>query len=553
MRRSRGLSLRDKVAQMVMIPCYGESPSARSTAYREFLRQVRDLHVGGIIVVNRIVGGSVRNAEPYAMASFFNRMQKASKVPLLIGGDFERGASMRVSGTVKFPHLMAYGAAHDLNLTRQLGLATAREARALGVHWVFAPDADVNNNPDNPIINIRSFGENPQDVAAQVKAFIEGAQSDPKNRVLLTAKHFPGHGDTNVDSHMGLPILEATRERIESTEFVPFRAAIASGVDSVMSAHMAAPALGAEGMPSTAAKSVLTGVLRDELKFGGLVVTDAMDMGGLVKQMPGGEAAVRAVEAGADVLLMPPSAEIAIKAVVAAVNEGRIPIKRIDESVARISQAKARVGLPRQKLVNVETISDVLEAPELLEQAQLAAEKAITLVKNDKGSVPLLKPEASCLYVLSENRFGQQGRTMIDEVRNRSKGMRTLLLDPQVSLSVLEQALAGAMSGCEVNLIAAFGTTSAYKGRANMSGNYPDIVKRLLDEPVPTVLISLGNPYLLRGMPQAASYMVTFSPVPTSEVAAVRALLGETSITGKLPVSIPGVAKAGEGIVLPKR
>ncbi len=545
--------MRDKVAQMIMIPCYGESPSARSAAYREFLHQVRDLKVGGIIVINRVVGGSVRNAEPHAMASFLNRMQKAAKVPLLVGGDFERGASMRVSGTVRYPHLMAYGAARDPQLTRQLGLATAREARALGVQWVFAPDADVNNNPDNPIINIRSFGEDPKEVALHVRAFVEGAQSDPKNRVLLTAKHFPGHGDTSVDSHIGLPVLTATRERLDSIEFVPFRAAIDAGVDSVMSAHMAAPALGTGDSPSTTARSVLTGVLRNEMRFNGLVVTDAMDMGGLVKQMPGGDAAVRAVEAGADVLLMPPNAEVAINAVVAAVMSGRIPRKQIDNSVARILAGKVRVGLHKQKLVDLENITDVLEAPDLAEQAQVAADRAITLVKNDRNSVPLANPDASCLFVLSESRYGQQGRKLVEEARARAKNMRTVLFDPQVAIDELDRTLSESMTGCEVNVIAAFGTTSAYKGTVSMSGNYPEIVKKLMDQPAPTVLVSLGNPYLLRGLPQAASYLASFSPVPTSETAVVKALFGEIAIGGKLPVSIPGIAKVGDGIAIQKR
>ena len=265
-----GMPLRDRIAQLVIITSYGEAPSSRSAAYRDFVRAVRDLKVGGMIVVNRVVGGTVRNAEPYAMASFLNRMQKLAKVPLMVGGDFERGASMRVSGTPKYPHLMAYGAARDLGLTRSLGLATAREARALGVHWVFAPVADVNNNPDNPIINIRSFGENPADVGTQVRAFIEGAQSDPANRVLLTVKHFPGHGDTATDSHMGLASLTANRERMQAVELAPFRDAIAAGVDAVMTAHMAVPAYETEEVPATVSKSILTGLLRNDLNFGGL-------------------------------------------------------------------------------------------------------------------------------------------------------------------------------------------------------------------------------------------------------------------------------------------
>lgn len=543
-----GMDLRTKVAQLIVVSSYGESPSSRSAAYRDFAHAVRDLRVGGMIVVNRVVGGSVRNAEPHAMASFLNRMQRLATVPLLVGADFERGASMRVANTPKYPHLMAYGAAGNLRLTSQLGLATAREARALGVHWVFAPDADVNNNPDNPVINIRSFGENPAAVAEHVKAFLAGAQSDPASRVLLTVKHFPGHGDTSVDSHMGLPSLSADRARLESTEFVPFRAAIEAGVDSVMTAHMAVPALGADDVPATASKPVLTGVLRGELKFSGLIVTDAMDMAGLTKQMPGGEAAIRALEAGADVLLMPPSAEVAIKSIVAAVRQGRLTERRIEESVLRVLQAKERVGLHRGKLVDIEAVNDTLDSTESAEQAQAAADQAVTLVRNERGSVPLKNPDGTCFFILTESRYGQQGRRMLDELRSRNKSLRALLFDPQISAAEIEQLLEQNKT-CETNVVAAFITAAAYRGNVALSGNYGALMSTLLERPAPSVLVSLGSPYLLRHFPQVSSYLATMSPVLTSETAAVRALFGEISVSGRLPVSIPPIAKYGDGIV----
>jgi beta-N-acetylhexosaminidase len=196
----KSMSLRDKAAQLISMACYGEAPSKRSDDYQKFRHWVRDLRIGGLIVNNRVTGGQVRNAEPHAMALFLNQMQRMARVPLIVGGDFERGASMRVANTVKFPYAMAYGAANNLAATRALGAETAREARALGVQWVYAPDADVNNNPENPIINIRSFGEDPRAVAAQVGAFIDGAHAETAARVLVTAKHFPGHGDTSTAS-----------------------------------------------------------------------------------------------------------------------------------------------------------------------------------------------------------------------------------------------------------------------------------------------------------------------------------------------------------------
>jgi beta-N-acetylhexosaminidase len=548
----RGMSLQQKVAQLVVITSYGEAPSSRSAAYREFVRAVRDLKVGGLIVINRVVGGAVRSAEPHAMASFLNRMQRLAKVPLLVGADFERGASMRVTGTAKFPHLMAYGAANDLELTRSLGAATAREARALGVHWVFAPVADVNSNPDNPIINIRSFGENPVAVASHVEAFIRGAHSDTANRVLVTAKHFPGHGDTSVDSHMGLARLDADRTRMNAIELVPFRGAVNARVDAVMTAHMAVPAVEEEEIPATVSKNVITGLLRDDLHFSGLIVTDAMDMQGLTRQFPGTEAAIRALQAGVDVLLMPGNPEAVIKTVVAAVRDGRLSRKRIDESVLRVLAAKARVGLDRRRLVDVEQIGDIIDSPEFSESAQLAADKAVTVIRNDRQSLPLQDPEHACLYVLTESRYGQQGRRLIDEVRTRSKKLRTTLLDPQISKTEMEQHAESA-ADCVTVIAAVFVTAAAYRGNVALAGEYPALVQSLVSGRAPVVMIALGSPYLLRSFPQVSSYLATFSPAVTAETAAVKALFGEIATTARLPVTIPGAANYGDGITVAAR
>jgi beta-N-acetylhexosaminidase len=537
----RGMTLRDKVAQLLMIASYGELPSSRSAAYSEFVRAVRDLKVGGVIVVNRVVDGSVRHAEPHAMASFLNRMQRLAKTPLLVGADFERGASMRVSGTVKYPHLMAYGAADDLALTRALGAATAREARALGVHWIFAPVADVNSNPENPIINIRSFAGNAQVVGRHVAAFIEGAHSDPKNPVLVTAKHFPGHGDTSVDSHMRLARLDADRSQIDSTELVPFRAAIAAGVDAVMTAHMAVPAIEPADIPATVSKRVLTGLLRQDLGFRRLIVTDAMDMKGLAAQIPGPEAGIRALLAGADMLLMPPDPAGVIDAAVAAVRHGRLTEKRIDESVARVLAAKTRVALARNRLVDLESITDTIESPELQQHAQAVADRAVTLVRNEQGTVPLRNPDRACVFILAEGRASQQGSRLADELAARAKAIAVTVLYPQTSRAEIDQHVSKA-SRCEAVVVAAFVTVGAYRGNVALAGSHPALVESLVAGSSPVVLVALGSPYLLRSYPNVASYMATFSPSETSEIAAAKALLGAIEIRGRLPVSIPGVA-----------
>ena len=546
----RTMTLHDKVAQLVIMPVVGEALNTRSALFRKYLHEVRDLHVGGLIVMGNVQYGSVRNAEPYAMAELLNRLQKNSRLPLLVGSDFERGASMRVNSTTPWPYAMAFAAAQDVDGASYEGAETARDARAMGVNWIFAPVSDVNNNPDNPIINIRSFGENQQDVSRYVQAYITGAHSDRKNPVLVTAKHFPGHGDTAQDSHLGLARLDADRDRIETVELAPFRAAIASGVDSIMTAHLAVPALEPENEPATVSHNILTGVLREELGFHGLIVTDAMDMQGLAAMFDTAEASVRAIQAGADVLLMPRRAEDAINGVVAAVLKGRISRQRLDESVARVLAAKVKLGLNHKRVVNLDEIAEEVGSPEGLERAQEVADRAVTLVKDDKDSLPLRHPESTCLIALAESRRSQQGQRLIAEVKKRAPGLTAYWLDPNMSKADLDEVAAKTQS-CSQIVVAAYVTVSAYRGNVALAGNYVDFVNELLAGKVPVTLVSLGNPYLIRNFPSAAAYLTTYSPTSTSEDSLARALFGEISLTGRLPVTIPGVAKYGDGIQLP--
>ena len=544
------LSLHDRIAQLVIMPCYGEAINTRSRVFRQYQHLVRDVHVGGLIVLGHVLHGSIRNAEPYAMAALFNRMQSMAPVPLLVGGDFERGASMRVNSSTQWPHNMAFAAARDLKASRYEGAATARESRALGVNWVFAPDADVNNNPDNPIINIRSYGENANEVARHVQAYIEGAHSDPRQPVLVTAKHFPGHGDTAQDSHLALARIDATRARMNAVELVPFRAAIDKGVDAIMTAHMSVPALEPNDIPATVSTKVLTDLLRNELKFNGLIVTDAMDMLGLSQMFDTGEASVRAIEAGADVLLMPKKAEDAISGVEAAIQSGRITQVRLDRSVMKVLTAKARLGLSRKRTVDLHAIGDALDSPEDDDVAQKVADHAITLVKDEKDMLPMRNSETAVLVVLTEGRSGQQGRRLIDEVHKRSPKMQTILADASMSKEDLDQA-AQSISGASSIVIAAFVSVASYKGNVALGGEYPNFVNGLLTGQIPVTLAGLGNPYLVRSFPGAKAYITTYSTTPTSEVALAKALFGEIPITGHLPVTIPGVAKYGDGIQLP--
>ncbi len=533
----RKMTLREMVAQLVVIPFYGDNPARKRREYQDFLRLVKQTGVGGLILLNRVQNGVVRNAEPLAVAAFLNRMQKEAKLPLIVGGDFERGASMRVSNTARFPHAMAFGAANDLAATRATGAATAREARALGVHWVFAPVADVNNNPDNPIINTRSFGEDPKLVAAHVKAFIEGAHAAKRDGILVTVKHFPGHGDTATDTHIGLARITADRTRLDALELIPFQAAIAAGVDGIMTGHLAVPALEEQEIPATISQKVVSGLLRKELGYEGLIVTDAMDMQGLTKQFPPGEAAVRALEAGVNVLLVPTNPDLAIKGVLEAIASGRLGAERIHASVIQLLSAKHRLGLFQNRLVNVEEVSEQIDAPELQELAQRVAEKALALVKNEGAEIPLREPASACLVTLAEGRYSTSGKRMIEEVLARAPKMKTLWLDASLKAAELEEFVTQ-LEPCRAIVIAAFVSAASYRGDVSLPGNYTAFVEAVLRGGKPVVFCALGSPYVLRKFPQAAAQAATFSTTVTSELALVRGLFGEVPMKATPPVTI---------------
>ena len=530
------LTLRQKVAQLVIAVSYGEMPPRRSKEFLRLDRAVRVLGVGGLIVVNGVDRSGVKSANPQEMIGFLNRMQKLSKLPLIVGADFERGASMRVSNTTKYPHNMAFAATGDLASTHRLGAATAREARTLGVHWVFAPVADVNNNPDNPIINIRSFGQNPNDVAEHVKAYIAGARSDPAYKVLLCVKHFPGHGDTEVDSHRGMPLIEASRERLNRVELVPFRAAIAAKVDSIMTGHFSVPALEPEAIPATVSKNVMTKLLRQELKFEGLLTTDAMDMAGLSKMFSGGESAVRALEAGVDVLLMPRSPEVVVEAVVQAVLKKRLTVQRIEKSVEKLLVAKADLGLFSKRLVNADVAPDFLDTEEDNEAARNVANRSVAIFKNEANLVPVRNLDQSCIVVLAERRTTTQGLVFLEEMAKLAPKASVVLLDPTMPQGALDEVQANG-ANCSLIVVAAFAALGSYRG-ASLPGKFPALVDGLIASGKPVVLLSLGNPYLLNSFPKVKAYITTYSTVQASETAAARALVGEIPITGHRVISL---------------
>jgi len=468
------LTPRQRAAQLVIIKSTGTLPPTRSRAYRAFLKSVQTEGVGGIIINNRVTRTGAVNAEPFEIVSFVNRMQKLARIPLLIGGDFERGASMRIAGTIKYPHAMAFAATGSPEFSRELGRATAREARALGVHWIYAPDADVNNNPQNPVINIRSYGEDPQLVARHVQAYIEGAKSDPAHAVLVTLKHFPGHGDTAVDSHAGMPRLDADRPRLNRVELVPFRTGIAAGVDSVMTAHIALPAIDPSGEPAT----------------------------------------------------------VSINGILAALRSGRLKQSRVDASVRKVLAAKLRLGLDKNRYVAAETLPDALDPQGAAEKAQEIATRAVTLIRDKAGLLPLAKDANACVLLLAERPGNTHGQAFLDEMALRAPRIPVRVLDPQTPTLTPP-------ADCGTVVLGAYAQSGGYGERnAPLPGNYPELVSELARSGKPTILIGLGNPYLIRAFPDVSTYFTTYSPAATSETAAVRALFGDSPMTGKKVVTV---------------
>lgn len=536
------LTLEEKAAQLIGVRAYGTYRHARTKDARRLRDDVARLKVGCIVVFE---------SEVEALPRLLNDLQSSADVPLLVAADVERGVSMRIRrGVVPLPTAMAFGAAGSEEAARFAGEVTAREARALGIHWGFAPVADVNNNPDNPIINTRSFGEDPQKVADLVAAFLQGARS---GGLLTTVKHFPGHGDTAIDSHLQLASIPGDRSRLERVELLPFRRAIETGVDAIMLGHIASLALDPSGAPASLSKPVVTGLLRGEMGYRGLIVTDALDMAG-VRAAWTGEAAVRAIGAGADMILLPPEPEVAIAAIVRAVKEGQILESRLDESVLRVLAVKDKAGLAKERIVDIAQVSESVGMPEDVARAEEIARRSITIVRNDRGVLPLHadQPLKILHLVMSSDTRNEAIQGIVeDELAGREIPTDTFTLGPEVSVENAQKILAAVQEHTHV-LVSAFVKVMATKGTAAMSVSHARLIERLLIDQRPVVIVSYGSPYLLRQFPQTPAYIAAYGAAESSQRAAVAALFGEYPVGGKLPVTLPGLYDRGQGVVAPR-
>jgi beta-N-acetylhexosaminidase len=559
------MTLDQKVGQLVQPSFQSSYLSSDAEAFDRLAQQAAQLQVGGFHVFGGSVPapqvllnptyGTVVLGEPLNAASLTNRLQQKAAIPLLNSADFEFGPGMRITGATAFPRAMAVGAAGDERLAFEIGRITAIEARAMGVHVVFAPVADVNNNARNPVINTRSYGEDPNKVAAMASAVVRGIR---EGGALATLKHFPGHGDTDVDSHLGLPVITHPRERLDAVELVPFRAAIAAGADAVMIAHIEMPAVDpTPGTPATLSRPVVTGLLRGDMKYDGLVVTDSMQMRGVTAVMSAGEAAVRAIKAGNDIVLHSPDDAEAVAAVKTAIAKGEIDMAQVDASVTRILRAKARLGLHVTKMVSLDALPEKVGTREHLAVADEVSRRSITLIKDERNSVPLAVPESAQLLFLSVLDYpsgwniAAPSRTFLPELKKRWPSVTAVELSDRTTPSELE--LVRAMAARYDAVVAAvYVRASSGSGRldlaAPVTGLLRDLAKRTAERNAPFVAVSFGNPYVATTLSDLPAMMLTYDFYDRAEASAVRALAGEAAITGRLPITLPGLFPVGHGL-----
>jgi beta-N-acetylhexosaminidase len=571
------LSLEEKVGQLFMVRMRVGVSGVRNPEYDRLSENIRKYHIGALAMSAPPGARLLPSDHRYETVVKLNQLQAESKLPLLVAGDFEQGVlPARLFGTTVFPHAMAFGAAGKAAYAEEFGRITAQESRAIGVHWNLFPVADVNSNPANPIIGTRAFGANPEQVGELVAAYIRGARA---NGMLTTAKHFPGHGNTGIDSHLAVARVDENLDIVRTVDLPPFRKAIDAGVDAVMTAHIRVPALDPDpNLVATTSPAIVTGLLKNELGFKGIVVTDGLDMAGLTRLYAGnvGRAAVDAFKAGNDVLTMPADLDASYRAVLDAVRSGEISQQRLDASVLKILQAKASLGLQKNRLVDVAAIPTLVGSPANVATGQRISDASITLVRDNGKILPLRQgvslngPSANgpsvqnvalvrprgkqdrhgvLVIVVCDNVRAEDGRVLEREVTARMPDANVVYVDPR-SAPRKTAGLLKAVDQAQEVVVAVYIVPSAARSRKlGRSGKHPAslpdstsaLFQKILDRVgEKTAVLAMGNPYLTDDFPAIQNYICTFSNVTVSEVSAVRALFGEIPMSGQMPVSLAG-------------
>ena len=531
-------SLRDKIGQLFIVSAYGEFYNQDDRRYKELVDMVEKQHIGGIIFMS---------GDVYGQAILTNKLQKLSSIPLWITQDMEYGAAMRVDGSTRFTPAMGVASTGNKQNAFLMGQVTAREAKALGVHQVFAPVLDINNNIANPVINIRSFSDDPTLVGEYGAAFIEGVQSEG---VVATAKHFPGHGDTKVDSHLGLPVLDHDYARLDSVELVPFRYAIESGVTSIMSAHIAFPNIGLDpDLPSTLDPTILSDILTDSLHFDGLVITDGMDMRGITSKYSPGRAVVKALLAGADIMLMSPDTYTAINEVEAAVSKGEITQERINESFRKVLLWKQEFGLfNRDNQSDINALDSIVNKKSNQAVATKIAHESVTILKDKKEIVPINPNDYKRILMVSvsESSSGETGASFASSLRDFHPHVSFYAYDKRTSAADIQKIIKSSQTADLIIIGAFIGFNSSRSIQFNRTQH--SFLRKLLKSKKPSVLIAFGNPYLLSELPESDVHAIGWYNTEDQTHAVAHALFGAQDITGKLTITIPGMYTIGDGL-----
>jgi len=534
------MSLREKIGQLFVIPVNGRFVSRQEPQFREWESLVRDYKVGGLI----FMAGDV-----YGQAVVTRQLQEMAQIPLWISQDMEFGAAMRVEGSTRFTPAMGIAATGDPENAFIKGQITAREARALGVHQIFAPVLDVNNNPDNPVINVRSYSSDPDVVARFGEAFIQGVESEG---VLATAKHFPGHGDTRVDSHLALPVISHSWQRLDSLELEPFRKAISNGLRSIMSAHISYPNVSSNPeLPATLDPDILRGVLADSLGFDGLVVTDGLEMQGITSRFSPGDAVVRSLQSGADIMLISPDPQTAIYEVEMAVRRGQLTEDRINQSVRKILTLKVMHGVFDAPGVDPDILNSRIHTRIYQAAADRIARESITVPKNDRQILPITGNRYQRIAVIgvSDDLTGSTGTLLASEMRRYHPGVTFHSLDARTGSEEKQQMLRSAR---EADLLVIGSFINVRSGQqVQLNPDQREFIAELGRLEKPSVVVAFGNPYVLRELHDTDVHVLAWSASDHQVRNTVPALFGAAAIAGQLPIGIPGLYEPGEGLEIP--
>ena len=534
------MSLKEKIGQLFFIRAYGDYKSNDSESYQQLLHHIQDYQIGGLVFFNGTV---------YGQAVLTNKLQRASKIPLWITQDMEYGAAMRVEGATRFVPAMGVAATQNPDYAYWMGKITAQEANALGVKQIFAPVMDVNNNPMNPVINVRSFASDPDLVSKYGNKFIEGVQSEG---IIPTAKHFPGHGDTDIDSHLSLPVIKYDFARLDSVELVPFRSAINNGVNSIMSAHISFPKISPDSaLPATMDAAVLNRILRDSLQFDGVVVSDGLDMRGISSNFSPGQAVVKALKAGVDLMLLSPDELTALHEIEQAVSSGKISEKRIDHSVRKLLKWKKQQGLFKDSAVNIASLSANINTRNNQLIAEEISRKSLTLLKNNGNILPIRASEHPKVMVVSvsDGKSGYTGSAFVSRLRDYHPDVSSFLLDQRTSVEEKQEMMEKAQKA-DLIIIGSFIYVKSGQ-KVQLNNEQLSFLRKLIRNK-PSVLTAFGNPYIVQDLPNTNVQLLAWSANGNQVKSTVPALFGGSEISGRLPISIPGLYSINHGLYLPQ-